>query len=74
MLMISFKLETDPAILLSKVEMSAERYQSDFVIGNLLSNYNTQVTVFKKENTGDDSFKLASKDVMITQERLDQGY
>ncbi|KAK2599969.1 Phosphopantothenate--cysteine ligase cab2 [Conoideocrella luteorostrata] len=36
-MIISFKLETDPAILVAKARHSLERYQHHLVIGNLLS-------------------------------------
>jgi phosphopantothenate-cysteine ligase len=36
-MIVSFKLETDPGILVSKAKYSLERYQHHLVIGNLLS-------------------------------------
>ncbi|KAI1483266.1 hypothetical protein K445DRAFT_61289 [Daldinia sp. EC12] len=36
-MIVSFKLETDPAILVRKAKYSLERYQHHLVIGNLLS-------------------------------------
>ncbi|KAF5512474.1 Phosphopantothenate--cysteine ligase CAB2 [Colletotrichum aenigma] len=36
-MVVSFKLETDPAILVHKAKYSLERYQHHLVIGNLLS-------------------------------------
>ncbi|KAI1760735.1 DFP-domain-containing protein [Hypoxylon sp. FL1150] len=36
-MIVSFKLETDPAILVHKAKYSLERYQHHLVIGNLLS-------------------------------------
>jgi len=36
-MIVSFKLETDPAILVHKAQYSLDRYQHHLVIGNLLS-------------------------------------
>lgn len=36
-MIVSFKLETDPDILVHKAQYSLERYQHHLVIGNLLS-------------------------------------
>ncbi|MCJ1303762.1 hypothetical protein MMC08_006573 [Hypocenomyce scalaris] len=36
-MIVSFKLETDPSILVSKAQMALERYSHHLVIGNLLS-------------------------------------
>lgn len=36
-MIVSFKLETDPDLLLEKSKMALSRYQHDLVIGNLLT-------------------------------------
>ncbi|EXJ64395.1 hypothetical protein A1O7_00731 [Cladophialophora yegresii CBS 114405] len=36
-MIVSFKLETDPSLLVSKAEQALDRYQHDLVIGNLLT-------------------------------------
>lgn len=36
-MIVSFKLETDPNLLLQKARLALSRYQHDLVIGNLLS-------------------------------------
>jgi phosphopantothenate-cysteine ligase len=51
-MIVSFKLETDPAILLKKARQSLERYSHDLVIGNLLSTRKWEV-VFVSRDSGD---------------------
>lgn len=36
-MVVSYKLETDPDLLIAKANMALDRYQHDLVIGNLLS-------------------------------------
>lgn len=36
-MVVSYKLETDPDLLIAKARMALDRYQHDLVIGNLLS-------------------------------------
>lgn len=43
-MIISFKLETDPNLLLPKARQALERYQHQLVIGNLLQNRKQEVT------------------------------
>ncbi len=47
---VSFKLETDPEILVHKAEYSLERYQHHLVIGNLLSTRKWEVVFVSKED------------------------
>ncbi len=49
---VSFKLETDPAILVHKAKYSLDRYQHNLVIGNLLSTRKWEV-VFVTPNQPD---------------------
>lgn len=48
-MIVSFKLETDPAILIHKAEYSLDRYQHHLVIGNLLSTRKHEVVFVSKE-------------------------
>jgi phosphopantothenate-cysteine ligase len=48
-MIVSFKLETDPEILVHKAEYSLERYQHHLVIGNLLSTRKWEVVFVSKE-------------------------
>jgi phosphopantothenate-cysteine ligase len=49
-MIVSFKLETDPLILVHKAQYSLERYQHHLVIGNLLSTRKWEVVFVSKEN------------------------
>jgi phosphopantothenate-cysteine ligase len=49
---VSFKLETDPAILVRKARLSLERYQHHLVVGNLLATRKWEV-VFVAPNKSD---------------------
>ena len=51
-MIVSFKLETDPSILISKARHSLERYSHHLVIGNLLSTRKREV-VFVSPNSPD---------------------
>lgn len=51
-MIVSFKLETDPSILISKAHHSLERYSHHLVIGNLLSTRKWEV-VFVSPNSPD---------------------
>ncbi|WOL02279.1 phosphopantothenate--cysteine ligase 2-like isoform X2 [Canna indica] len=42
---ISFKLETDPDILLQKADMAMQKYSMHVVVANELANYKKEVTV-----------------------------
>ncbi|KAI4132504.1 MAG: hypothetical protein LQ347_002558 [Umbilicaria vellea] len=48
-MIVSFKLETDPSILITKAQMALERYSHHLVIGNLLSTRKWEV-VFVARN------------------------
>lgn len=48
-MVVSFKLETDPNLLVKKAEESLERYQHDVVIGNLLTTRKWEVVFITKE-------------------------
>jgi phosphopantothenate-cysteine ligase len=51
-MIVSFKLETDPSVLISKAHCSLERYSHHLVIGNLLSTRKWEV-VFVSPNSPD---------------------
>lgn len=51
-MIVSFKLETDPALLVAKAEQALKRYQHDLVIGNLLTTRKWEV-VFITRNGGE---------------------
>lgn len=48
-MIVSFKLETDPEILVHKAQYSLERYQHHLVIGNLLATRKWEVVFVSKE-------------------------
>ena len=48
-MIVSFKLETDPSILISKAQKSLERYMHHLVIGNLLSTRKWEVVFVAPE-------------------------
>jgi phosphopantothenate---cysteine ligase (ATP) len=47
-MIVSFKLETDPSLLVSKAEQALEKYQHDLVIGNLLTTRKWEVVFVSK--------------------------
>ena len=47
---VSFKLETDPSLLVSKAEQALERYHHDLVIGNLLTTRKWEVVFVSKDD------------------------
>jgi phosphopantothenate-cysteine ligase len=49
-MIVSFKLETDPEILVSKARYSLERYQHHLVIGNLLATRKWEVVFVARED------------------------
>ena len=48
-MVVSFKLETDPELLVSKAEESLSRYQHDCVIGNLLTTRKWEVVFITRD-------------------------
>ena len=48
-MIVSFKLETDPSILISKAQMALERYSHHLVIGNLLSTRKWEVVFVARD-------------------------
>lgn len=48
-MIVSFKLETDPDLLVSKAQQSLYRYHHDLVIGNLLATRKWEVVFISKE-------------------------
>lgn len=42
-MVVSYKLETDPELLIAKAKMALERYHHDLVIGNLLETRKREV-------------------------------
>lgn len=51
-MIVSFKLETDPTILVSKAEQALQRYSHHLVIGNLLSTRKWEVVFVSKDAQG----------------------
>ena len=47
-MIVSFKLETDPSLLVSKAEQALDKYQHDLVIGNLLTTRKWEVVFIDK--------------------------
>lgn len=47
--MVSFKLETDEGILLSKVQKSFKENSSDLIVANTLQTRNSQVSLYKRK-------------------------
>jgi phosphopantothenate---cysteine ligase (ATP) len=48
-MIVSFKLETDPSLLVSKAEQSLDKYQHDLVIGNLLTTRKWEVVFISRD-------------------------
>ena len=48
-MIVSFKLETDPSMLVSKAEQSLEKYHHDLVIGNLLTTRKWEVVFISRD-------------------------
>jgi phosphopantothenate---cysteine ligase (ATP) len=48
-MIVSFKLETDPSLLISKARQSLHRYHHDLVIGNLLTTRKWEVVFVSKD-------------------------
>ena len=48
-MIVSFKLETDPNLLVTKAEQALDRYQHDLVIGNLLSTRKWEVVFVSRD-------------------------
>jgi phosphopantothenate-cysteine ligase len=56
-MIVSFKLETDPKILVHKAQYSLERYAHHLVIGNLLSTRNWEVVFVSRDEKSKDGVK-----------------
>ena len=73
-MIVSFKLETDPSILIDKAQYALKRYQHQLVIGNLLQTRNKEVVFVTPKNTKGEWIKLpeqeASSDHKLTIEQL----
>ena len=48
-MIVSFKLETDPSLLVTKAEHALDRYQHDLVIGNMLTTRKWEVVFISRE-------------------------
>jgi phosphopantothenate---cysteine ligase (ATP) len=48
-MIVSFKLETDPSLLVTKAEQALDRYQHDLVIGNLLTTRKWEVVFVSRD-------------------------
>ena len=73
-MIVSFKLETDPSILIDKAQYALTRYQHQLVIGNLLQTRNKEVVFVTPQNLKGEWIKLpeqnASSDHKMTIEKL----
>ena len=56
-MVVSYKLETDPDLLIAKANMALDRYQHDLVIGNLLATRKWEV-VFVAPNQPEEWIRL----------------
>ena len=56
-MVVSFKLETDPDLLIKKSKMALNRYQHDLVIGNLLTTRKWEV-VFVYPNQSEEWIRV----------------
>ena len=57
-MIVSFKLETDPSILMEKARYALKRYNHQLVIGNLLQKRSTEVTFVTPNKTNGYPIKL----------------
>ena len=48
-MIVSFKLETDPSLLVTKAEQALDRYQHDLVIGNMLTTRKWEVVFISRD-------------------------
>ena len=48
-MIVSFKLETDPSLLVTKAEQALDRYQHDLVVGNLLTTRKWEVVFVSRD-------------------------
>lgn len=56
---ISFKLETDPALLLPKARLALHKYQHDLVIANLLEERKHRVILISRTDAPPQTIELA---------------
>lgn len=66
---VSFKLETDPEILVHKAQYSLERYQHHLVIGNLLSTRKWEVVFVSKENKEKENSRVREEWIRVESHR-----
>ena len=59
---VSFKLETDPEILLSKSKMALEKYGHDLVIGNILDTRKKEV-VFVFKDGANEKIEISDQEI-----------
>lgn len=64
-MIVSFKLETDNAILIKKATQALDRYNHQLVIGNLLQTRNKEVVFVDQENRQGNWVKLDDKHEII---------
>lgn len=62
---VSFKLETDESILISKAQTALEQYQHKVVVGNVLESRKTKVVVI--------THGADPEDIFLTQDEISQG-
>eukprot|EP00761_Pharyngomonas_kirbyi_P014468 gb/GECH01014498.1/.p1 GENE.gb/GECH01014498.1/~~gb/GECH01014498.1/.p1 ORF type:complete len:308 (+),score=77.96 gb/GECH01014498.1/:1-924(+) len=71
-LLISFKLETDEDLLISKAQSSVEKYGVDIVVANMLQNYKYRVTLLLKSKETIPLFTEKPKEYPIEDLIVDQ--
>ncbi|KFY34961.1 hypothetical protein V494_06336 [Pseudogymnoascus sp. VKM F-4513 (FW-928)] len=71
-MIVSFKLETDPDILVHKAEYSLERYQHHLVIGNLLSTRKWEVVFVSKDRAVEGS-RMREEWIRVPRQRRGTG-
>ncbi|KAK5778708.1 phosphopantothenate--cysteine ligase CAB2 PWA37_000016 [Arxiozyma heterogenica] len=62
-MIVSFKLETDPSILIDKAQYALTRYQHQLVIGNLLQTRNKEVVFVTPQNIKGEWLKLPEQEI-----------
>lgn len=69
-MLVSFKLETDESILLTKATQSLDRYKHQLVIGNLLQTRNKEVVFVTPTNRKGEWIKLTHSSQQLEEEMI----
>jgi len=69
--LVTFKLETDPEILMRKARDALDAYGHQVVVANLLATRRSQVTIVSRRGGGKDgSEEISVEDVRLTEEQV----